>query len=43
MTVDATELIDAMQAYRKKLIAAGHPAKAAAVEHCIRLVKKLSK
>lgn len=43
MKVDATELLDAMQAYRKRLLAAGHPAKAAAVEHCIKIVRRLAK
>lgn len=41
--IEAAALIDAMQAYRKKLLAAGHPAKAAAVEHCIAIVKRLAK
>lgn len=43
MKVDATELIEAMQAYRKKLLDGGHTAKAMAVEHCIKLVRKLAK
>ena len=34
--------IAALQAYRKHLTEQGCPAKAAVVEHCIRLVKKLA-
>lgn len=41
--IDATEVIEALQAYRQKLLSAGHPAKAAAVEHCIKLVRRLAK
>jgi hypothetical protein len=41
--IDATELIEALQAYRKKLVAAGQPLKAAAVAHCITIVKRLAK
>lgn len=41
--IEAAPLIEALQAYRKKLIAAGQPAKAAAVQHCIAIVRRLSK
>ncbi|WP_294767273.1 hypothetical protein [uncultured Rhodoferax sp.] len=41
--IDATELIEALQAYRKRLQDGGFPAKAKAVEHCIKLVKRLAK
>jgi len=41
--IDATELIAAMHAYRKKLLAAGQPLKAAAVTYCITMVRRLAK
>ncbi|WP_269813893.1 hypothetical protein [Rhodoferax ferrireducens] len=41
--IDATELLEALTVYRKKLVSAGHPLKAAAVEHCIKIVRRLSK
>jgi hypothetical protein len=41
--IEATPLIEALAAYRKKLVAAGHVSKAAAVAHCIAIVRRLSK
>lgn len=41
--IDTTEVIEALQAYRLKLVAAGHPAKAAAADHCIKIVRRLAK
>lgn len=41
--IDATEVIEALHAYRLKLIAAGHTAKALAVAHCIKIVRRLAK
>jgi hypothetical protein len=41
--IDATEVIEALQAYRIKLKEQGKPAKAAAVEYCIEIVKRLAK
>lgn len=41
--IDASELIKALHAYRKKLTSAGHLSKAAAVAHCIEIVRRLSK
>ncbi|WP_294768648.1 hypothetical protein [uncultured Rhodoferax sp.] len=41
--IDAAELIEALQAYRKKLLDGGHTAKAAVVSHCIQIVRKLAK
>jgi hypothetical protein len=34
-------LIEALQAYRKRLLSAGHTLKAAAVDHCIAIVKRM--
>lgn len=40
--IDASQLLEALNAYRIRLKEQGHPAKAAAVEHCINIVKRLS-
>lgn len=41
--IEVPDVVEALQAYRKKLIAAGHPAKAAVVQQCINIVRRLSK
>lgn len=41
--INATEVIEALQAYRIKLKKKGQPAKAAAVQYCIEIVKRLAK
>jgi len=41
--IDATEVIEALQAYRTKLKEKGQPAKAAAVQYCIEIVRRLAK
>ncbi|WP_342620854.1 hypothetical protein [Rhodoferax sp. GW822-FHT02A01] len=41
--IDSVALIEALQAYRKRLLAAGHTLKAAAVAHCISIVKRMDK
>lgn len=40
--IDVAEVIKALDAYRKKLRAAGQPLKAAAVDRCIAIVKGLA-
>lgn len=40
--VEATALIEALQAYRKRLITQDQPAKAAAVQTCINIVRRLA-
>jgi hypothetical protein len=39
--IDSATLIEALQAYRKRLMAAGHTLKAAAVAHSIAIVKRM--
>jgi len=40
--MEARPVIEALAAYRQRLKQQGHPAKAAAVEHCIAIVKRLA-
>lgn len=39
--IDEKQLLDALAAYRQRLRNQGHPAKAAVVERCIDIVKRL--
>ena len=41
--LDATEVIQALEEYRRKLKDRGHAMKAAAVAHCITIIKRLAK
>ncbi|MFZ4286620.1 hypothetical protein [Variovorax sp. HJSM1_2] len=40
--IEAATVIEALQAYRKRLIAQDQPAKAAAVQTCIAIVRRVA-
>jgi hypothetical protein len=40
--IELNQAIDALAAYRQRLKQQGHPAKAAVVDHCIAIVKRLA-
>jgi hypothetical protein len=41
--IEAAQVVTALAAYRQRLVDQGYTAKAAAVAHCINIVKRLSK